>query len=197
MEPIEEIVHIPADAWAMCFVAAHPEQSAELEMLTQDYLAHGGEIHEVPAGVRTKPDSKAERLLGVIPTTQFSRGEHLEHMAPAERRKSKRDAKLVEQIAQLLPVPNRAAISKALGISDDLTRRLLMEHFGEEARGLLESRFDDGPALARVRQAIAGGAVGYLTICERACVHYATLKRLESKYRLKITKATRRTEMQS
>ncbi len=193
VEIVEPDVTVPADAWAMCFVAAHPEQSAELEMLIQDYLAHGGRIHEVPSGTCSAPEAK---LLGVIPTTQFSKAEHLNHMAPAERRKSKRDAKLVEQIAQLLPVPNRAAISKALGISDDLTKRLLMEHFSEEARDLLESRFDDGPALARVRQAIADGAVGYLTICERACVHYATLKRLESKYRLKITKAARRPEMQ-
>lgn len=162
--------------------------------MVRDYLAHGGQIQEVPPGVCAEAET---RLLGVIPTTQFSKAEHLSHMAPAERRKSKRDAHLVAQIAQLLPVPNRAAISKTLGISDDLTKRLLLEHFGQEARDLLESRFDDAPALARVRQAMAGGAVGYLTICERAGVHYATLKRLESKYRLKITKAMRRPEMQS
>lgn len=193
METIEEIVHIPADAWAMCFVAAHPEQSAELESLTQDYLAHGGEIHEVPAGVRTECEA-GSKLLGVIPIIKFSRDEHLSHMAPAERRKSKRDAKLVAQIAQLLPVPNRSAIRTALGISDDLTCRLIRENFADVAHELIESRFDDGPALARVRQAMDDGAVGYINICERAGVHYATLKRIETKYKLKITKAKRQAE---
>ena len=189
-------MHIPADAWAQCFVAAHPEHSAELETLTRDYLAHGGEIHEVEPGVCTGVN-KSEKLLGVIPVTKFSRDEHLTHMAPADRRKSKRDEALVARIAAMLPVPNRAALTKALGISDDLTRRLLAEHFGDEAAYLLESRFDDAPALKRVRQAMADGAIGYLNICEIACVHYATLKRLESKYRLKITKAKRQMELQA
>lgn len=177
-------VYIPADAWANSIVPGPIDKAAELDAMVRDYLAAGGCIHQIAPGISADGDCKIDkRLVRVVGVSQFSASEHMAHAAGKERRNTKRDAELVARIAELLDTPNRALLAKTLGVSDGLVKRLLQEHYPDSP--LLHERFDDGPALARVRQLIAEGVTGYVNICKGANVCYKTLKRLESKYKLK------------
>lgn len=192
---IEETpIHIPADAWA--FLAGHPnpQEAADLEAKVQEYLAKGGAITEVPPGVSADTTGEIDAYAHTVArNSKFSLGEHMTHTSKAREAKIKRDLHLAARIRAYLPTDNRSGLAKALGVSDGLVCRIIRDHLSDvpEAMALLESRFDDGPALKRVQAVLAEGVKGVANVCAQAEVSYKTLCKLERKYGLKVPRTHR------
>lgn len=187
---IEEApIHIPADAWA--FLAGHPnpQEAADLEAKVQEYLAKGGAITEVPPGVSADTTSELDtHIYTLVATSKFGLDQHREHTAKARGAKLRRDQHLAARIRAYLPAESRAWLAKTLGVSDGLVCRIIRDYLADvpAAAALLESRFDDGPALKRVQAVLAKGVKGVANVCAQAEVSYKTLYKLERKYHIKV-----------
>lgn len=187
---IEEApIYIPGDAWAHYTAAGKQTEAQELDSLVQQYLTQGGSITELPAGA-TSDESVTAGLRAQLSTSQFTAEEHIAHTTKRRRRATLKDLALVAHIEALLPADTRAALVKAVGISDGKLVRLMRDHLSHkpEVQALLASRWDSDAKLDKVREALDIGLQGYEKIRKYAGISYNHLKKLEREHRLRILK---------
>ncbi|HFI2220136.1 TPA: hypothetical protein ACHY14_000791 [Pseudomonas aeruginosa] len=135
-----------ADAWREPVYVEHRITHEDLQAATEAWLAAGGEITQVAAGVQNAVGSQFNsRPVGESPVAlQTASNQSLAAKAKQAKR-AERDTELVDKLlVLLLGDTERAEVCAALEISDKVLQRLLEQYFpGDKAVAHLRRKWRD------------------------------------------------------
>lgn len=188
---------IPADAWAN-YIPQIPElDSGSLNSLVDAFIAQGGKINAIPAGVT------ADATIGSVPSTGelYSPDERAAHRAErAAKREShihSGDEQLVAMIRPLLAsIVNGKALANAVNVSHSKLQRILRDHFANEP---LADRFrhqdrdqqvtlNEAALVAKIRIALGNGVVGVGPVAKYCGSSFTKVAELNRRCKLGIPK---------
>lgn len=193
----EREIHIPADAWASLAPMAPP---APLDDMVAQFLAQGGQIHQVAPGVTAAPLTDFTRT-ATSPSARYTPEQQMAHViVKAEKRQRAMragDPEAVALIDRMLPTATSArAIADALFCTESKLHRLLREYFAEDPRANRFRHKDretqmadyERELVAKIKQAVADGIKGMTPIANHCGTSFTRVVDVNRKYRLGIPK---------
>lgn len=191
-------IAIPADAWAT-YVPQIPElDSSALNSLVESFIAQGGKINAIPAGVTTETTTFASTPSTGDTYSPEARAAYQERRARRETARTRAgDDELVAAIRPLLATVECAkALAGAVGVSHSKLQRLLRDYLAYEP---LADRFqhkdreqqvslNEAALVAKIRIALCNGVVGVGRVAKYCGASFTKVAELNRRCKLGIPK---------